>query len=102
MKTVICMTLALLASPAFATGSSAGTGESGNGVVLTGTANQTIGNRTITVNVNNMGSNSIKAPKTNNAAGTSSGTFSAGLSIGATLGNGFGSSSGIAGTQSGL
>lgn len=82
--------------------SSTTTGVTGNGSAIAGTASQTLGNRTVTINVANSGINSIKAPKTNNPPGTSVGTFSAGLSIGATLGDGFGSAGGTAGTLAGF
>lgn len=98
MNRTIGFILALLAAPVFAQ-SSTTTGNSGTGVQIGAMAQQTVGNRTVTVTIGNN-----SAPKVTNVAGggapgTSTGSFSAGLSIGAVTGGGFGNTGGTAGSH---
>jgi hypothetical protein len=101
MKRIPCIIFALFAAPAFAVGSSSGTSVNGTGVVLNGTANQTVGSKVVTVTVGNGMRPAVSATPNTGPSNVSAGTFSAGLSIGATLGSGFGGTSGNAGTVAG-
>lgn len=99
MKAAIA-TLALLAAPAFAVGTQVSTQVGGTGAVILGAANQTLGDKTVTLVVGNTTAPSLTAIKDGSAQpGVNAGTASFGLTVGSVLGGGVGGAGGTAGTQ---
>lgn len=103
MKRTIAVLFTLLASSAaFAVGTAVNTTVGGTGVVILGTANQTLGDKTATLVVGNTVVPSLTVVKDGGAGpGVTAGTASFGLTIGSVLGGGVGGAGGTAGTQAG-